>query len=343
MGTSSPSGTVVIVMATFNDWRSILHLLPEIDRVMEPLAMTTQVVVVDDGSVDLEGRDALRSLDLRSIAQVDIVELARNYGNQRANAIGIAYVADRMKADYAVVMDSDHEDLPEYIPALLRACAETDGRKIIFAARTKRSESSSFRAFYWIYQRLYRVLTGQPISMGNFSVVPAAHLRRLAHVSEIWNHFAAGIMRSRLPYDKIVAQRGRRLFGRSRMNLTSLISHAFSGFSVYLDAIAVRILMGSVWLGGAILAAALVVVGLKLFSDLPIPGWTSLLLAAFGLMLLQIVSGLCIVLFLVLVMRMQPSIIPLYEYQKYIYATFRAYERVSASEAQGAVARAVDA
>jgi polyisoprenyl-phosphate glycosyltransferase len=328
----SPKGTVVILMATYNDWRSVLHLLPEIDRVIEPLNINAKIIIVDDGSVEFEGRDELAQLTLNTISQVDVVELARNYGNQRANAIGIGFVANHVKGDYVVVMDSDHEDLPEYIPSLLRACAESGDKKIIFAERTQRSESSTFRLFYWMYQWLYRLLTGQTISMGNFSVIPALHLRRLAHVGEIWNHFAAGTMRSRLPYAKIAARRGCRIFGRSQMNLISLVSHAASGFSVYLDFIAVRILLGTTWLAGAIVAVSLVIVGLSLFSRVPILGCSSLLLAVLGVVLLQIVTGLCVILFLVLAMRMQPPIIPFYEYHKYIFASYRAYERATAPQ-----------
>ena len=151
-------------------------------------------IVVDDGSLDLSGQDEVRKLNLSAIEAVVQVALTRNYGNQRAVAIGTAYVASNVPCDYLVVMDSDHQDQPLYIPQLLETCVEADDVKIIFAERKKRSEAWSFIFMYRIYRGLYRVLTGDSMSIGNFSVVPGRLIRRLAHIEDIWNHFPAGVM-----------------------------------------------------------------------------------------------------------------------------------------------------
>ena len=101
-----------------------------------------------------------------------MLRLRRNLGHQRAIAVGLAYVEDRFKHDAVVVMDSDGEDDPSDVPRLLELLRAEGGRAIVFAERTRRSESWSFRFFYGLYKLLHRVLTGHGVRVGNFSAIP---------------------------------------------------------------------------------------------------------------------------------------------------------------------------
>ena len=167
---------------------------------------------------------------------------------------------------------------------------EADDVKIIFAERKKRSEAWSFIFMYRIYRGLYRVLTGDSMSIGNFSVVPGRLIRRLAHIEDIWNHFPAGVTRARLPIATIPSERGTRLFGKSKMNLASLIVHAFSGFSVFADIAAARIVIAT-FVGVAVIVAVLaVLVWQKLFTDAAILGWTSDMVANLIVIMVQILT-----------------------------------------------------
>ena len=96
-------------------------------------------------------------------------------------------------------MDSDGEDSPQDVPRLLeRFEAEACG-KVIFAERTKRSESMTFMFFYSVYRWVHLMLTGVPVRVGNFSVIPRSRLESLVTVSELWNHYAAAVFKSRQP------------------------------------------------------------------------------------------------------------------------------------------------
>ena len=75
------------------------------------------IVAVDDGSVKQPLQ--IESLQNAGVEGV-ILKLRRNVGHQRAIAIGLGYVSEHMQdAQRVVVMDSDGEDLPSTIPALL--------------------------------------------------------------------------------------------------------------------------------------------------------------------------------------------------------------------------------
>lgn len=310
--------TVTILMATYNDWTCVAHLLPRIDAELSRMGRRGEVVVVDDGSVDLAGRDQVAALRLGSIDRVRSVTLTRNMGNQRALAIGIAHLGATGCGDHVILMDSDHEDDPTYIPALIQACEDEGDRKVIFAERTKRSEGRVFRVFYGLFQKLYQLLTGQRIDVGNYSVIPGAMVRRISTIAELWSHYPAAIMRARVPFGRIPSTRSTRFAGKSSMSLVPLVVHALSGFSVHAETIGARTLLAAGGLGLAILGGLALVVGLKLFTDLPIIGWTSQFGALLLILLFQLMIAAFIMVFIVVSVRMQVPFIPAREFATFV-------------------------
>ena len=134
---------------------------------------------------------------------------------------------------------------------------------------------------------LFYALTGQPISFGNFCVIPIAAVRRLAHMPELWNNLAASIMRSRLSYTMVPTTRGCRLAGRSKMNLVSLILHGLTAMSVYTDTIFVRILLVAAFVAATAGLGIAAVVGIRTATDLAIPGWATVAAGDLLIILLQ--------------------------------------------------------
>ena len=76
-------------------------------------------------------------------------------------------------------MDADGEDNPADVPRLVAELAAQGGRTIVFAQRIRRSEGFVFTFLYQLYRLAHRVLTGIPVQVGNFSIVPCALLDRL--------------------------------------------------------------------------------------------------------------------------------------------------------------------
>lgn len=73
--------------------------------------------------------------------------MRRNLGHQRAIAIGLAYVEAEMSQDLVIVMDADGEDNPYKIDKLLTKYYQAKTPQIVFARRSKRSESRKFQLF----------------------------------------------------------------------------------------------------------------------------------------------------------------------------------------------------
>ncbi|MBI3554848.1 MAG: glycosyltransferase [Deltaproteobacteria bacterium] len=217
---------LVILMPVYNDWATLKQILPLLDSALASTPYRPAVVVVDDGSTDPLDEAAFKIEKYKSLASLDVIELGRNLGNQRAVSMGLAYISENIKCDAVVLMDADGEDSPSDVPRLIQKFQDEGGRKMVFAARVKRAEHRTFRIFYYFYKQLYKASTGTKISMGNFSIIPARILARMAVISEIGNHYVAGVLKARIPYTQIDTARSPRLGGRSKMNFTALVMHA---------------------------------------------------------------------------------------------------------------------
>lgn len=320
MNSAQPSllnHSISIVLPVFNDWQSLRLLLRSIDETCHTSGITIDIFAVNDGSTidsDLTNAD---TQSFRCIGKVNIIHLTRNFGHQRAIAIGLCHAAEHAHTDAVVVMDSDGEDKPEDILILAKASIN-EPNKVIFAHRAKRSESLSFRFFYVLYKRVYKMLTGSAISFGNFSIIPASLMAKATAVSEIWIHYAAGVMKSRLPIDTIPTERGTRLAGQSKMNFVSLLLHGLSGIAVHLEIVAARMLVWSlIFIGFSILGIG-VVFSLRLLTNLVISGWASGVTIGLLGILLQALLFSTLLVFLVLNNRTQQFFVPRLNYTQYI-------------------------
>ncbi|HLN94836.1 MAG TPA: glycosyltransferase [Flavobacterium sp.] len=277
---------VYCVIPVFNDWDSLLILLKQIAEVQaQHDAYTFSAVVVDDGSFE-ERPDRLLS-----ILPLTLLTLKRNVGHQRAIAVGLQFANQKVaQSDYVIVMDGDGEDPPAHLIALLEKARLSGDRKIIFAARNKRQESRFFKLGYIVYKYLFYSLTGQKISFGNFSVIPAPILKRVVYLDAIWNHYSGGILQSKIPHDKVVLDRGKRYKGQSKMNVSALVLHGLSSIAVYFDQLSLRILRFCT--AGFLLCATGIAYILyqKLFTDNAIPGWASSLILIIGVIMVQLFS-----------------------------------------------------
>ena len=234
----------VILIPVYNDWESAAEVLRQMDAQLEAKAWSYQVVIVNDGSQEPPDEPLLKT-GLKAIASVKVINLCRNLGHQRALATGLCWVTENVPCSAIVVMDGDGEDMPAHVPTLLASFA-SDERCAVFAARTRRTESLVFQLFYHLYRLVHVVLTGVPVRIGNFSVISRDHAASLVTSADLWNHYAAAAVRSRLPIKTVPLPRGRRFSGQSRMRWASLVIHGLSAASVFGDVIGVRLLTASI-------------------------------------------------------------------------------------------------
>jgi len=255
------------------------------------------------------------------------LRLRRNLGHQRALAIGLAYVEDKIPCQAVILMDSDGEDDPHDVPTLLKKYREELEQKIIFAERTKRSESWIFQLFYSLFKLLHYLLTSRQVRVGNFSVIPAVRLASLVVVSEIWNHYAAAVYKSRQPLALVPTQRGQRLEEKSKMNFTNLVIHGLSAISVYGDTIGVRLLVATSLFIGLALAGLVCVGAVRLLTDLAIPDWATFTAGTLLVILFQAIMFSFIFSFIILGDRQGSTFLPLRDYRYFVGSVKTVYQK----------------
>jgi polyisoprenyl-phosphate glycosyltransferase len=271
---------VIVVTPVYEDVEASSRLFKELAA---QFGQKVFVVAVDDGSVR-------QPLDIGSLeaASVDgaILKLRRNVGHQRAIAIGLGYVSEHVGPDqHVVVMDSDGEDLPGTIPALLDRL-ESEAVDVAVAQRKSRIETFRFKAFYAVYKRFFSLMTGRSISFGNFMALKAHAVTRLVAMQELSIHVAGAVLASKLRTGICSLDRGSRYAGQSKMNFVGLALHGFKALMVFAEDVLVRVgiacaIIAVLSVMGAAAAIILKVLG---FST---PGWFSVALGILVLMFMQ--------------------------------------------------------
>jgi glycosyltransferase involved in cell wall biosynthesis len=307
------SETFVIIIPQFNDWEALNLLIQKINSDLDSqIKRNTTLLIVDDCS----SKSMARPFTPFEGKEIKLLRLYRNLGHQKAIAIGLSYVAEHLPVDKVIVMDADGEDAPGDINRLVaKSLDEPD--KIIFAERNKRTENLVFRFFYVIYKIVFQLLTGKLITFGNFSLVPRSRLQNLVRVSEIWNNYPGGVIKSRIPYDSVSTDRAKRLAGESKMNFVSLVLHGLSAISVMVDTTAVRILIFSIMMSGVAIAFIFIILFLKLIGNAT-PGWASTLGSTLMILMLQSFLISLFLVFMVLQYRSQQHFIPAVHYRDFV-------------------------
>jgi glycosyltransferase involved in cell wall biosynthesis len=153
--TDRTSAGVSVVVPAFRSASSLPLLAERLAEVLEPAAISYELVLVDDGSEDgtweaIEGlaheRDEVRGL-----------RLARNYGQQSALLAGIRSA----RRERIVTLDDDLQYRPESIPPLLEAL--DGGADLVYGVAEERRHRWSREATTSLAKGLMRVATGDPM------------------------------------------------------------------------------------------------------------------------------------------------------------------------------------
>ncbi|MCH2136150.1 MAG: glycosyltransferase family 2 protein [Phycisphaerales bacterium] len=224
----------IIVVPVFNEAASIDQLLQRTAAV-SPGGWT--MVVVDDGSSDetIERLSAEAAHIDPAKMQIQLIQLSRNFGHQRALMAGLDValrLADERDVDRIAIIDADLQDRPEDIPDLLEATAECD---VAYAVRASRRESALFQMAASVFYRLLARWARSPVppNAGTFSVLnlPAA-TAILRNADE--NVFFPGL-RAWVGFKQIAVplQRDARGDGHSRVGIKGLVRLAVGALFGY--------------------------------------------------------------------------------------------------------------
>jgi glycosyltransferase involved in cell wall biosynthesis len=150
-GTTDRKVDVSVILPAFEEAESVGGVIGRVKAALLPLAVSFEILVVDDGSRDGTG-EAARSHGARVFTH------PYNIGNGAAVKTGIRNA--RGKA--MVLLDADGQHPPERIPDLLALLATHD---MAVGARTGESDSGTHRDIAnAVYNRLATYVSGRPIA-----------------------------------------------------------------------------------------------------------------------------------------------------------------------------------
>ena len=309
---------IVIIMPVYEDWDAAMKLCRNIDDVLrqEP-SLRASLLLIDDGSWATACPNDL-PFRPEAIERVSILTLRRNLGHQRAIAVALAHIRGHWKGDAVAVMDADGEDRPEDIPRLVQAMHEAGRPTVVFAERGRRLESLTFRFSYRCYSLLHKLFTGRDIRFGNFSVLPWTHLDGLVVSPELWNHYSATVLKSRLPYIRVRCDRGRRLAGESRMNFVSLVTHGMSALFANQEIVGTRLLLLTMLTTTILFLILGATLAVRFVTQTPIPGWAVIFLGLLVVLGGQFLIGCFMLVFSIMMSRSQLGFLPIRDYSYFV-------------------------
>lgn len=265
---------LTVVVPVFNEQSCLAETFRRLDNVRSALAHMAelQFLFVDDGS----GDGSLAVLDdlADRYQYVQVIALSRNFGHQTAATAGI----DHASGDFVALIDADLQDPPEQLGGMLELALK--GFDVVYGVRRQRRGETLFKkASAAIFYRLLNYLcdTTIPRDTGDFRIMSRRVVTMLCAMREKHRFIRGmvpwvGFRSTGFEYD-----RDPRFAGETKYPLKKMLQFAWNAvlsFSWKPLTIAAR-------LGAMIVAAGLVGAGymlyLKLFTSIPVPGVTAVL------------------------------------------------------------------
>lgn len=244
-----------------------------------------EFIFVDDGSGDNSFK-VLQEIS-RQDAHVKVIKLVRNFGSTNAQLAGIGYAT----GDAVVVIAADLQDPPELIHDMLPHWKK--GTRMVFAARNQRDDPLSTRLPAGVFNIMFRRFALKKYPKGGFDcfLIDRQVVNVVIQCAEKNTHLPGLLVWSGFEYELIYYHRQEREHGKSRWNLTRKLKYfadAFTAFS-YLPLRLCSAL--GILIAFAGLVYSFIVLAAKLIGNIPVEGWTSLMVVVLfttGIQLLMV-------------------------------------------------------
>jgi dolichol-phosphate mannosyltransferase len=143
---------VSVLATSFNNEKHIASFARRTASAVADITSDFEIVIVDDGSTD-RSWEMIKELSAE-IPQVNGIKLSRNFGQHPSILAGL----DEVRGDMIVLMDSDLDDEPEFIPQLLRPMTDNEADIVLTTQPNPKRYRITSRAFHAMIQRSTRSL-----------------------------------------------------------------------------------------------------------------------------------------------------------------------------------------
>lgn len=231
-----------------------------------------EFVLIDDGSSDDTWSYIQKTAS--EIQEVRAVRFSRNFGKEAAIFAGI----DVVRGDACIIMDSDLQHPPAYIPEMVRLWRD-EGYKIIEGVKASRGdERLTNRLGAKLFYSVMKKLSGIELqNASDFKLLDATVVdvcRRLGERNTFFRGIASWVGFKRTSISFEVAQRSH---GDSKWSLLKLFSLSVTAITSFTSApLQLVTFMGIVFLTGSVLLGIQTLY--KYFSGIAVSGFTTVIL-----------------------------------------------------------------
>ena len=212
---------ISIVISLYNEAESLTELVAGIHSVLDKMAVSYEIIMVNDGSTDPSWKIIKKMAETDS--HVRGISFRRNYGKSAALYCGF----EAAQGDVVITMDADLQDDPNEIPELFRMIKE-DGYDLVSGWKKKRFDNKLSKNLpSKIYNATARKVTG--IKLHDMNCGLKAYRNEVIKNIEVY-----GEMHRYIPYlaknagfgnigEKVVQHHVRK-FGKSKFGLERFVN-----------------------------------------------------------------------------------------------------------------------
>lgn len=282
--------SLAIVVPCYNEQEVIESSNQRLHQVLneliseEKITASSKIYYVDDGSRD-NTWEKLFDLSTKS-KHIVLVRLSRNKGHQNALYAGLCETTE----DAVVSIDADLQDDPENIKTMVDEYI--NNADVVYGVRNERSSDSFFKRF--TAEGYYHVMNKMGVDLvfnhADFRLMSRRALDAFKEYPES-NLFLRGIVREiGFKSASVEYQRKERLAGESKYPLRKMLSFAWDGITSFSTAPLRLITILGMTSSFISLVCIVWVLCIRLFSDLAVPGWSSILLPLLFIGSVQLLS-----------------------------------------------------
>jgi len=221
---------VSVVVPVYNEQDNIKELLGKIERVLNNLHQTYEVIFIDDGSTD-QTFNILKELS-QNDQSLKIIRFRRNFGKSAALSAGF----EKARGNFVITLDGDLQDDPDEIPNFLNKIQEN--YDVVVGWKTGRKDSITKKIPSRIFNKLAAWLTGVKIHDSNcgFKIFKNEVIKNIRIHGELHRYIPALCFWQGYKIAEIRVKHYPRKYGKSKYGFERLLR----GF---LDLITVKFLM----------------------------------------------------------------------------------------------------
>jgi polyisoprenyl-phosphate glycosyltransferase len=280
---SSPELSIIVPM--FNETAVLARLFERLDKVMERLGLSYEIIVVNDGSTD----DTLAGL-LEHRARnpaIKVISLSRTFGKDIALSAGL----DHARGRAVVPLDADLQDPPELIAQMVTLWR--DGYDVVYATRKLRPGDTWLkRTTAHYFYRLFEAIADVPIprDTGDFRLLDRRVVDVMIRLPERTRFMKGLFAWVGFRQTAIYYEREERQAGGTKWNYWRLWNFAMDGITSFSSfPLKVWAYFGFMISAFAFLYAVVLAIR-KLLHDVDVPGYTSLMVVVLFLGGIQLIT-----------------------------------------------------